>query len=88
MSTFEFRLKKFDETRNYILKEINHNVFMSEKYKKTCKYLNYVEHLLVLGSAVTGFSFNSYNCSLVCVPGGITSSAVGMKICAITVGIK
>ena len=27
---------------------------MSEKYKKTCKYLNYAEHLLILASTVTG----------------------------------
>ena len=27
---------------------------MSKKYKRTCKYLNYVEHLLILVSAVTG----------------------------------
>ena len=27
---------------------------MSEKYKKTCKYLSYVEHLLILDSTVTG----------------------------------
>ena len=26
---------------------------MSEKYKKSCKYLNYVEHLLNLVSTVT-----------------------------------
>ena len=26
---------------------------MSEKYKKACKYLNYVEHLFVLAPAVT-----------------------------------
>ena len=26
---------------------------MTEKYKKTCKYLSYVEHLLVLASTVT-----------------------------------
>ena len=31
---------------------------MSEKHKKTCKYLNYVENLLILASAITGF--NSY----------------------------
>ena len=30
---------------------------MSEKYKKTCKYSNYVEHLLILASTVTGFNF-------------------------------
>ena len=27
---------------------------MPEKYKKTCKYLNYVEHLLILVSTITG----------------------------------
>ena len=27
---------------------------INEKYKKTCKYLNYVEHLLILVSTVTG----------------------------------
>ena len=27
---------------------------MSKKYKKTSKYLNYVEHLLILDSTVTG----------------------------------
>ena len=26
---------------------------MSEKYKKTCKYLNYAEHLIILVSTVT-----------------------------------
>ena len=61
---------------------------MSEKYKRTCKYLNYVEHLLILVSTVTGcvsiFSF----ASLTCIPVGVTSSAVGIKICAITAGIK
>ena len=61
---------------------------MSEKYKKTCKHFNYIELLLILVSTVTGclsiFAFSS----LVCVPSCITSSAVGIKICAITAGIK
>ena len=53
MSSHEFRLKKkIDETINYLLGEIRHNDLMSEKYKKTCKYLNYVEHLLILASTV------------------------------------
>ena len=60
---------------------------MSGKYKKTCKYLNYVEHLLILASAITScvpiFAF----ASLVCAPVGITSSVVGLKICAIFAGI-
>ena len=79
-----FRLRKTDETRNYLLDEMKHNDLMSEKYKKTCKYLNYVEHLLILASTVTGCVSISAFFPLVCVPVGITSSAVGIKICAIT----
>ena len=44
MSSLEFILKKIDQARNYLLEEINHNGLTSEKYKRTCKYLNYVEH--------------------------------------------
>ena len=61
---------------------------MNEKYKKTCKYLNYVEHLFILASVITGFISISAFTSLVCVPVGITSSAVGRKIYAITLGTK
>ena len=31
MSSLEFRLKKIDETRNYLIEEIKHNHLMSEK---------------------------------------------------------
>ena len=48
MSSLEFRLRKIDETRYYLLVEIKHNDLMSERYKKTCEYLNSVEHLLIL----------------------------------------
>ena len=34
--------------------ETKNNDLISEKHKKTCKYLNYVEHLPVLASTVTG----------------------------------
>ena len=61
---------------------------MSEKYKNTCKYLNYIEHLLVLALTVTDCVSTSAFASLVCVPVGITSSVVRIKISAITVGIK
>ena len=61
---------------------------MSEKYKKTCKYLNYVEHVDILALTVTGcISFSAF-ASLVAILVGITSSAVGIKICAITAGIN
>ena len=53
-ASLEFRLKKIDETRNYILDEIKHNNLMSEKYKKKWTYLNHVEHVLILASTVTG----------------------------------
>ena len=85
-STLEFRLRKIYKIRNYLLDEIKHNDLMSEKYKKTCKYLNYVEHLLILASRVT--SCVSISASLVCVLVGITSSVVGIKICEIIVGVK
>ena len=61
---------------------------MKEKYEKTCKYLNYVEHLLILASTVTGCVSISAFASLPSVPVVITSSTLGIKICAITVGIK
>ena len=44
---------------------------MSEKYEKTCRYLNYVKHLLVLASTITGCVSVSAFASLVCVPVGI-----------------
>ena len=83
-----FRLNKIDETRNYLLVKIKHNDLMNEKYKKICKYLNYVEHLLILASTATGCVSISAFASLICVPVGITSSAVGINICAIIAGIK
>ena len=61
---------------------------MSKKYKKTCKYFSYVEQLLILVSTVSGCVSVSAFASLVCVPVGITSFAVGIKICAITAEIK
>ena len=79
MSIFEFKLKKIDETSNYIFEEIKHNDLISGKHKKTCNYLNYVEHLLILVSTITCCVSISALASLVCVPVSITSSAVGLK---------
>ena len=77
-----------NETPNYLLQEIKHNDLVIEKYKKTGKYLNYDEHLLILVSTVNGCVSISAFASLVCVPVGITISGVEIKICAITAGIK
>ena len=61
---------------------------MSKKYKKTSKYLYYVENLLILASAISGSVSISSFASLVCITIGITSSVVGIKNWAITLGIK
>ena len=84
----EFRLRKINETRIYLLGEMKHNDLMNEKYKKTCKHLNYVENLFILSSTITGRDLISVFASLVAIPVGITSSAVGIKIWAILVGIN
>ena len=80
MSSLKFRFKEIDETGNF-LQEINHNDLMSEKYKKTCKYLNYIEHWHILALTVT-------SCVWISAFVGITSSAVGIEIFAISAGIK
>ena len=87
-ASLEFRLRKVDETRNYILDEIKCNDLISEKYKKTYKYSNYVENLLILASTVTSCVSVSAFASLVCAPAGIMSSAGRINICATTAGIE
>ena len=78
--SLEFRLRKIVETRNDLLDITKHNDLMSGNYKKTCKYLNYVEHLLNVVSTVTGCLSISRFDSLVAIPVGIASSTVGIKI--------
>ena len=48
--------------------------------------LNYIEHFLILVSAITG-CISAFS-SLHGIPIGITSSAIGLKICVITAGIR
>ena len=52
------------------------------------KIRRHVDHLLVLVSTVTGCVSISAFASLICVPVGIRSSAIGTKMCVITAGIK
>ena len=59
-----------------------------KKHKKVCTTLNYIEHFLILASTITGCISISAFASLIGIPIGITSSAIGLKICAITAGIK
>ena len=52
---------------------------ISKKQKKVCTDLNYIENFLILASTITG---------CVSISIGIASSTIGLKICAITAGIK
>ena len=61
---------------------------MSKKHKKVFRVLQYIEHLLILVSSVTGLVSIFAFASLVGIPVGIPSSAVRSKICVITAGIK
>ena len=83
----EFRLKKIDEIRNYLIEEINRNELMSKKRKNYCRILNYIDHSLIAISTITGCVSISTFASLVCIPIRITSFAIGLKNCVITAGI-
>ena len=60
---------------------------MSKKHK-VCTTLNYIEHVLILASTVTGCISISAFASLLGIPIGITSSAIRLKSCTIAIGIK
>ena len=58
---------------------------MNKKHKKVCKTLNCINHFLILASVcVSTFTSNSF----VSIPIGTTSSAIGLKICAMTAEVK
>ena len=64
------------------------NELISKKNKKICITLNYIEHFIILASIITGCISFFVFASLFGIPIGITSSAIGSKICAITAGTK
>ena len=49
---------------------------------------SYTELFLILASKITSCIWVSAFTSLLGIPTGITSSAIGLKICTITAGIK
>ena len=61
---------------------------MTRKHKKVDMVLNYIEHLLISVSTITGCDSISDFASLVSIPLCVTTSAVGSKICVIAAGIK
>ena len=84
----EFTLKNIDETGNHLIEEMNRNKLMSNKYKKACTTLNYIEHFLILGSTISGCISISAFASLVGIPIRVISFAIGLKTCVITAAIK
>ena len=61
---------------------------MRNKHKKVCITLNYTEHFHILASAITGCISIFAFVSLLCIAIGITTSAIGLKICTKAAGIK
>ena len=81
----KLKLKKIDEIRNSLSQEINRNGLISKKHKRVFRVLNYIDHLLLIAiSTITECVSVSAFTSLVGIPKGITSSAIGLKICVIT----
>ena len=86
--SLEFILEKIYKTRNYFLEEPKQIELTSRKQQKVCGIPNYVEHVLVLASTVTGcISIPSF-ASLFVILIGIMSYAAGLKICGIAQGVK
>ena len=61
---------------------------MSEKHKKACRALTYIEHFLFFASAVSGCVSISAFASLVDAPVGTASSAARLNVSATVTGIK
>ena len=66
-------MKNIAERRNYFLQEIKQNELMSRNHKKICTTLDYIEHFLILASAITGCISISAFASLIGIPIEITN---------------
>ena len=74
--------------KKYLIEEMNQNELMSKKHQNVCRVLNYIEHSLIIIFRIAGCVSISAFASLVVIPIGITSSAIRLKVCVITAGIK
>ena len=74
--------------KKYLVEEVKPNKLISKQYKKVCKTLNYIKHLLILPSMVSGCISISAFAFLVIIPVGIICSAVRTNICAATAIIQ
>ena len=61
---------------------------ISKKHKTFSTTLSYMEHFLLVASTIAGCVSIPSFATLVGIPIGITSSAIGFKIYVITAGIK
>ena len=82
----EFRLKKIDKIRNYLIEEINQNELISKKHKKVYRVL--IDTWLTVISTITGCVSISAFASLIGTPIGIVTSTMRLEISVITAGIK
>ena len=77
-------MNNIDERRNYFLEE-KKNELTSRMHKKVYTILNYIEKFLILASTtIVSISISAITFLL-----GISiGTAIGLKICAISIGIK
>ena len=67
---------------------MNQNDLINKKHKNVCRVLNYIDHLLIVTSTITGCVFISVFASIVAIPIGIASSIIRLKIRVKSAGIK
>ena len=83
----KFRVEDIDEEKKYFIEEIEPHELTSKKHEKVCTTLIYIEHFLILASAVTECVSISAFTSLVGIPIGIPISVAGLQICSLTATI-
>ena len=84
----EFRLKNRGETGNYFIEKLNQNNLSSKKQAKGFTAWNYIDHLLILVSLITGYISISSFAILVDIAVGIASTSVGLKFFVIAAEIR
>ena len=84
----ELRLKQVKEINNYFVEEIDKNELLNNGNKKVCKTLNYIEYYFTVAFAVIACISIYALASLVYISKEITSSSVGLNICAKIATIK
>ena len=83
----KFRLKSINETKNYFFEEIEQNELIKRKHKNVCTSLNYIEHTSLF-QVLKLLDVFQLLLLLLGIPTGITSSAIGLIICAISAIIR